>query len=66
MDKNQNRTAGSFFDFLADTLSISGLFTWSREKKPAVKPEKDVNPDKDTDGFFGFLADTLSISRVVA
>ena len=66
MKKNQNSSTRSFFSFLADTLSISNIFTSGRknsEKKaePEMKTEEEMNRD-----YFDFLANSLSISTVVA
>ena len=65
MDKNTN----DYFDFLANTLSISNVITWNSDtaEKESVKvQETQPAAANNTSDFFSFLAGTLSIAAVVA
>ena len=62
MKKNMNKSNSEYFDFLAGTLSISGMITWDNEEASKAA----AADTKNTENYFDFLADSLSISKVVA
>ena len=67
MKKNQNKETSKFFSFLADTLSISNLFTSNDNAQKAARASKtSVKKDMETEEYFNLLADSLSICSVVA
>ena len=61
MKKNMNKKTAEYFDFLANTLSISGVITWNDTEEPAKTTASDKK-----DNYFDILANSLSISKVVS